>query len=115
MPGGRRGAALLEALAALTIATIALSASLNALIYAAHEQAALSEREEQSSRAGKLLTVYSLLTRDELDQRLGQQLVNSWVMRVQRPEKDLYRIAIATSVSPDHELMVTVLYRPARP
>ena len=115
MPRGRRGAALLEALAALTIATIALSASLNALIYAAHEQAGLAEREEQLSRAEKLLTVYSLLTRDQLDQRLGQQRVNSWVMRVQRPEEGLYRVAISTSVSPDYELMVTVLYRPARP
>jgi Tfp pilus assembly protein PilV len=112
MLSGRRGAALLEALVALTIVTISVSSALSVLIHAAQEQRTLDARERQLGGAGKLLVVYSLLTRDQLDQRLGQQVIDSWVLRVQRPEENLYRVAVAAGTSPEHELLVTVLYRP---
>lgn len=113
MPAGRRGAVLLEALVALAIVTIALTAAMSALVGVLHQQSILRQREEQASSAGKLLGVYSLLTRNQLDQRLGQQVIDSWVLRVQRPEKDLFRVAVSAADAPEHELAATVMYRPA--
>lgn len=98
-----RGVVLLEVLAAVVILGIA-GLGLAELMGASTRAAAQSRaRERELGDGERLLTAYTLLTRAELDQRLGDRAVGSYVVNVQRPERGLYRIALAD--------LVTVVYR----
>jgi hypothetical protein len=113
MRRAERGVVLLEILAAVLILTVA-GLSLVALTAAgARATATARERERQQMDEDRLLAAYSLLTRGGLDLRLGQRDVGSYVVRVERPERVLYRVAVGEQRSPDVEDLVTVLYRPA--
>jgi hypothetical protein len=54
----------------------------------------------------------TLLTRADLDRRLGTHRIGEFAVEVQRPERTLYRIAIAGAEAGANELLVTVVYRP---
>ena len=111
MSATRRGFALLEALVALTIVTT-VGVSVVTLAQAAvrGEQAAALEERSQAD-AGRLLTALSLIRRAELEQGLGSHEVGEFTVRIERPERSLYRVSIARTSAPAHELLITVLYR----
>ena len=111
---GERGIALLEAMVALAILASAggfLAALVGAGLRSEHE---LGRREETLSAAARVLAATTLLTRTELDQRIGRRPVGEFVIDIQRPEPALYRLALSERAAPDLELLVTVVYRPAR-
>lgn len=112
MLGAERGVVLLEILAAVLILTVAgLSlVELSAAGTRATAAARLREREQQDEE--RLLTAYCLLLRADLDLRLGQRDVGPYVVRVARPERTLYRVAVSAARAPEVEDLVTVLYRP---
>ncbi len=115
MPGNERGMTLVEALAALVILAVggtALVASLGAAVRA--ERSATAE-ERATDSASRVLAAVSLLTRSDLDRRLGERTVGEFRVSVQRPEPMLYRAAVAELKAPNVELVVTVLYRPEAP
>lgn len=106
-----RGVALLEVMVAVAI----LAAAGLALVALASEatRAATSDRTREWELADeeRLLTAYTLLTRTDLDRRLGARTIGPYVVTVQRPERTLYRIAIGQSEAPQLEDLVTVVYR----
>lgn len=106
------GAALLEAIVALTILATAGVAAVNLLAAGARSERHAAAREHALREADRVLSVYTLLTRTELDQRIGAQTVGHLAVLVQRPERTLYRIAVVDTLAPTQELLVTVVYRP---
>ena len=109
----RHGAALLEvlvALAILVIAGVALAGVLGENLRALHHA---RERDREMSAAASFLDAVSLWPREDLDRRLGWRGQGKWKLRIDRPESDLYVIALADSTA--REILRTVLYRPEAP
>ena len=110
-----RGVALLEVLVALAIlggVGAALVATLAAGIRARHE---ISEREMEMKRADRILAATSLLSRPDLDRRLGRHLAGEMLLEIQRPNPVLYRLSVSPSHHPNLDLLTTVVYRPEPP
>ena len=59
----------------------------------------------------RVLAAMTLLKRVDLDRRIGRHEVGEFVLDVQRPERTLYRIAVAQTSAPQVEDLVTVVYR----
>ena len=110
-----RGVALLEVLVALAIlggAGAALVASLAAGMRARHD---ISERETEIRTADRILTATSLLSRPDLDRRLGRHPAGEMLVEIQRPNPVLYRLSVSQSSRPKLDLLATVVYRPEPP
>jgi type II secretory pathway component PulJ len=109
MRSTERGTVLLEVMIALTI-LLASGVSLLSLLGASlASEASLAQREAELRDLDRLLTAMTLLTREDLDRRLGRHPVGSLTAEVQRPESGLYRLAVSrTGEGP----LVTVVYRP---
>lgn len=109
-----RGVILLEMLIALAI----LGSSAVALVSlaAASVRAQISDEAEERMlvQADRVLTASTLLTREELGQRIGRHVVGEFLVGISRPEPGLYRIAIELGESPGVEQLVTVVYRADR-
>lgn len=97
-----RGAVLLEVLAAVTILGAAGLALVHVATGGVRATAEAKIREQEQADADRLLTAYTLLTRTELDRRLGDRHVGPYVVNVQRPEREVYRISIADLVTVVH-------------
>jgi len=112
LPLARRGVVLLEVLVALAV----LSATGLALaeLVGAGLRSELDSRNRERTLANeeRVLAALSLLQRDELDRHLGKHPLGEFVFDIERPERTLYRIALAEAVAPDVEALVTVVYRP---
>ena len=111
MPRADRGVVLLEVLVALAILSasgMALVGLVSAGLGAEREARA---RERTLASENRLLTALTLLTREELDRRLGRHPLGEFVVDTERPEPTLYRIALAQARSPQVEDLVTVVYR----
>jgi type II secretory pathway pseudopilin PulG len=108
----RTGFALLEALIALAILGTA-GLSLVAVVQSglASERRA-REEEGTLGTASRVLTALTLLTREDLDQRIGPHPLGEFQIDVARPERTLYRIAIARLDSPGTAMLVTVVSKP---
>jgi hypothetical protein len=106
-----RGVVLLEVLAAVVILGVAGLALVELLAGGTRAVAVAREREWELADEERLLTAWSLLKREELDQRIGDRLVGGYVVRVQRPERGLYRLAVERSAAPGVEELVTVVWR----
>lgn len=113
MRRAERGMALLEVLAALTILAVAGLALTQLVAGAVRATATAQQREVEQADEDRLLTAYTLLTRGDLDLRLGSRDVGAYVMTIARPERTLYRIAVARDTAPTVEDLVTVVYRPS--
>jgi len=109
---GERGAVLLEVVAALTIFALAAVSALSFLGQLSDTSARAQATERRVADEDRLLTAYSLLTRTDLDRRLGRHAVGPYVVEVQRPRADLYRVVVGDSAAAD---LVTLLYRPEPP
>ena len=108
-----RGAVLLEVLVALTILAVAGLSLVGLLGAGVRAEQDARERERVLADEERVLTAMTLLTRADLDRRLGRHDVGEFVVDVQRPERTLYRIAIAQRSSAHVEGLVTVVFRRA--
>jgi type II secretory pathway component PulJ len=107
-----RGTALIEAIVALAILASAGLATVALLDQAVRDEAELQARERAQVEAGEVLSAMVLLTRRDLDLRIGERQVGEFVVEVLRPEPTLYRIAVAEVSAPGVEMLVTVVHRP---
>jgi hypothetical protein len=106
-----RGVALLEVLAAVVILGVAGLALVELVGGGTRAVTVARERERELADEERLLTAWSLLKREELDQRIGEREVGPYVVRVQRPERGLYRVAIERKDAPGVEEVATVVWR----
>ena len=111
MRTGERGIALLEVLAAVVILTTA-GLSMIALVAQATDSARMSKaREAEQADESRLLAAETLLSRRDLEIRLGRRTAGPYVVTVARPERTLYRIAVSRQEAADVEDLVTVVFR----
>ena len=110
-PRTDRGVALLETLVALAILSGAGLALLDLVTAGLRAERESRERERVLAVEDRVLTAVTLLTRTELDRRLGRHPIGELIADIQRPERTLYRIALAQQESPQLEDLVTVVYR----
>ena len=106
---------MLEVLAAVVILGVAGLALVELVAGGTRAVAVARDRERELADEERLLTAWSLLKREELDQRIGERVVGPYVMRVQRPERGLYRLAVERKTAPGVEELVTVVYRAGAP
>ena len=106
-----RGVALLEVLVALVILATAGIAMMELVGSGIRAERDARGREATLATEGRLLAALTLLRRHELDQRIGRRLIGEFVVDIQRPEPNLYRIAMLQQQSPQVEDLVTVVYR----
>ena len=112
MPRGERGLALLEVLVAVVILGVAGLALVELVSGGTRAVAVARAREAELANEDRLLTAYSLLTRADLDRRLGRHEVGDYVVEIQRPELTLYRVSLGRRAASGVEDLVTVVYRP---
>lgn len=99
-----RGAVLLDVLVGvllLATAGVALVELAGGALRAAGDS---TVREHRLRDIERLVAAHTLLTRPELDRRLGDRTVGPYVVNIQRPERELFRIQI--------DELVTVVHRP---
>lgn len=106
-----RGIALLEVLVALTILGTAGLSLVGVLREASAAEAATRREEHEVQAADRLLVALSLLSRSELEQRIGVYPLGEYAVNIERPEGALFRIAVSSLDRPDRMLLVTVVYR----
>jgi len=106
-----RGIALLETLVALAILSGAGLALLDLVTAGLRAERESRERERIVAVEDRVLAALTLLTRAELDRRIGRHPLGELIADIQRPERTLYRIALAQQESPQLEDLVTVVYR----
>ena len=106
-----RGIALLETLVALAILSGAGLALLDLVTAGLRAERDSRERERVLAVEDRVLTALTLLTRAELDRRLGRHPIGELIADIERPERTLYRIALGQGDSPQVEDLVTVVYR----
>lgn len=109
---GDRGMVLFEVLVALTILAVAGLAIASAVGQASRSAEDLRVREGELRQAEQVLTRLALRDRHNLDLRIGQRREGRFITDVQRPRRDLYRLAVADSAAPELTLLVTAVYRP---
>lgn len=107
-----RGAALIEAIVAMTILSVGGLSAVGVLQEALRSEAALQEREEALLTANRVLSAMVLLSRTDLERRLGRHEIGELLVDVQRPQPALFRIAVAHVSAPGVEALVTVVFRP---
>ncbi len=107
----RRGAVLLEAVVSLAILSLAGGTVLTLLGEGLGWSRRITAEARQLESASRVLTAMTLLTRRELDLRLGVREVGDLVVTVGRPERSLYRIAVSDPAAPAVDLLVTVVHR----
>lgn len=112
MRAGERGVALLEVILALALLAAAGTALVAALGASLRSEGRLRRREATLLAADRVLTAMTLLSRSDLDRRIGRHEVRGFVVAVQRPQPTLYRVAVSEALSPQVETLVTVVYRP---
>jgi len=106
-----RGVVLLEVLVALVILATAGIALIEVVAAGLRAERDARERETVLAAEERVLAALTLLSRSELDQRIGRRHIGEFVADIQRPERALYRIALLRNDSPHVEDLVTVVYR----
>ncbi len=106
------GFALLDVLLALALLGSAGLAVISLLDQAMRAEHAARDTEREYQVADRVMTALTLLHRAELDQRIGTSPLGEFIVDIQRPERGLYRIALAGVSAPERQLLVTVVARP---
>ncbi len=112
MTTNRNGVALLEALIALAILSLAGLGMVSVVSSSLRAQTDLAHREEVMRTGSRVMAAMTLLKPEDLNQRLGTHPLGEFLVGVSRPEKTLYRIALREVQAPEQEILVTVVYRP---
>lgn len=108
-----RGVAILEVIVAVAILGITGVMLIEIVGENMRAFASADAREWELLAEERILASHTLLTRTELDRRLGLRNLGRFVVHVQRPEPSLYRVTVSRATAPDVEDLVTVVYRPA--
>jgi len=108
-----RGVALLEVMIAIGILGTTGLAVVALLRQTSNTERAMRLEEREVQSAGRVLSALTLLTRPELDQRIGLHPVGEFAVDIERPEATLYRIAVSSRDRPERALLVTVVFRAA--
>jgi type II secretory pathway pseudopilin PulG len=108
---GAAGAALLEAIIALTLVAVAGTAAVTMVSQALAAVQAAREADRELRRASAFFDAVSLWTREDLDLRLGSRPQGPWRLRVDRPERTLYVVSLTDSAE-TREILRTSLFRP---
>lgn len=111
MRSTRAGVALLEVLVAITILGTAGVLQIGILQAHVNRGYQLRRRERELVTADRVMTALTLLTRVDLDRRLGSRQIGEFTAEVQRPAENLYRISLRSIRAPNREMLVTVVYR----
>jgi hypothetical protein len=106
---------LLETMVALTILATGALALLEIGAAGARAETLAARLENELAAAERLLAAHTLLSRVDLDRRIGLRDAGDYVVGVQRPQSTLYRVAVSRAASPGVEVLVTVVYRPEVP
>ena len=107
---GDAGAVWLEVIVALAILAVAGTAARLMAQESARAAARARDRDDEVRRASAVLDAVALWTRDDLDRRLGERPEGPWFLRVDRPTRRLYVVALRDSAGT--ELLHTALFRP---
>ena len=107
----QRGALLLEAMLGLTILATVAVAMLGAIAAATAVDGRFQAAEREMARADRLLAGDTLLGRTDLERRIGTAPAGEFIVVVTRPERELFRVAIARGPTGQRELLVTVVRR----
>ena len=111
-PRPESGIALLEALVVLAILSSAGLALVELVTSGLLAERDARHREQVLAAEERVLTALTLLKGNDLDRRVGRHTIGEFIADVERPERTLYRIAVAQMISRDVEDLVTVVYRP---
>lgn len=111
MTSRRRGAALLEVLVGLAILALTGTALVGAVSEAMRRERDMLLREQELVAMERVLAATSLLTRDELSQRLGDRPVGEFTVSVARPAAELFEIRVRPRGSAGDGL-ATLVFRP---
>ena len=109
-PKGDVGAVLLEVIVAMVLLA---SAGLAAVSMAAEAAGAVSrarQAEVRTEQGSRFMDAVSLWTRADLDRRLGDRRQGPFILRLERPDPELYTAALADSAT-GHVLLSTSLFR----
>lgn len=112
MSAARHGVTLVETLVAVVVLSTAALALLR--LCSAYGSGFSRARAEESELrdADRLMTAMALLTRADLDRRLGVRDAGAFALEVSRPRAGIYRLAVR-SAGRDRALLVTLVHRPA--
>lgn len=105
----RRGAALLEAIVALALLSIAGLALMGIAVEATRAIESIAESERRLRDAGRLLDAVSLWSRVELDQRLGERPQGEMRLRISRVDAELYSVQLFAAGETEPLLVTTLL------
>ena len=106
-----QGVVLLEVLVALVVLSAAGLGVVSAVSAGLRAERGARERERVLVVEDRVMAALTLLTRQDLDRRVGPHPLGEFVVDVERSEATLYRIAIAQATSAQVEDLVTVVYR----
>jgi hypothetical protein len=109
-----RGVVLLEVLLAVAILSVVGVSSIAFVGASVDVHARLRAREAELVAAERVLIATSLLSRTELDQRIGMREAGDFVVWIDRPEASLFRVGVAPLAQPAAEILATLVYRPWR-
>ena len=111
---GTRGAALLEALVAITIVAIAGLAALSMSMESLRAVERARQAEASLRLASRFLEAVALWPREDLDRRLGDRPQGPWILRIERPAPELYTVALRDSLDGSVLLSTSLFRRAAR-
>lgn len=112
MTRGEGGAAMLEVFIALMVLSVAGLGLIQSLSLGQHALSHAITEERRVRDANRVLGVMSLLGRDDLVRRLGMHQTGPFMVEVQRPVPELYRITVRDTTARAAALLVTVVHRP---
>jgi type II secretory pathway pseudopilin PulG len=110
----RNGVALLEAIVALTILTVACLATAGMVRQGIDSVRRAEVAEADIRKASAFMDAIALWPRADLDRHLGNHAEGVWRLQIDRPAPTLYLVALTDSLS-RRELVRTALYRPEPP
>lgn len=110
----RRGAALLEAIVALTLLAFAAGSAIALSQQSAESVRRAREADAAMRDASAFLEVVALWPREDLDRRLGERAQGAWRLHIDRPTPTLYVVTLADTAG-GRVLLHTALYRPEAP
>jgi hypothetical protein len=115
MPHAERGVALLEAVVALTIVGVSGIAAVLAVQQGLDGERRAVAEERLYDGASRVLAGVAVLESRELTRHIGDHADGPFVIRVQRPAPELFRLAVMDSGTLQTELLVTVVHRREEP
>jgi type II secretory pathway pseudopilin PulG len=107
----RSGAVLLEAIVAIVILSVAGTAAVAMVGQAADGVRRAGAADVEAREASALMHAVALWTREDLDLRLGSRQQGPWRLSVQRPDPELYDVALTDSAGAS-VILRTSLFRP---